>query len=669
MEYDEDFVATARKRAEHAKSAWADVYQSAELDLAFLSDEEDAQWDEKTYRQRVQTGRPVVTVDQLTQFVNQVVNDIRMNTPTIKAVPGDNSDQETAEIIDGLIKDIEYESSADEAYDTAAMFSVKSSFGFIRVDHDYVSEKSFNQRLCIKRVINPLAVLLDPDSIELDGSDAKYAFFFDEMSVDEFKKKYPNHEPKSFFDAPGKAKVSDKDKIVIAEYFTIEEHTKTVIADPMGNMVMVDEVPPGAKSRTITKKKVKRCKLCGDEKPLEEGYFPGEYIPIVPVYGQEAWQNGVRYLHSLIRKAKSPQKMFNVWKSLETEILQKQPMAPVLAAAGQTENYAEDWLDPSKAGVLRYDVADVNGRPLPAPQRLMPPSYPAAFAQAARSSVDDIKGSMGLYNASIGARSNETSGVAIAQRKQEGDVATFHFGDNLVKSIQHVGRIIVSALKHVYDTPRLIRTIDGEEKPKIVGINGMMAPGQKRPYDLTKGEYSVRVITGPAFTTQRQEAAAFFAEMAQRFPQMMQVAGDLVFRYADVPGAQAIADRLEKTLPPELREPEEGEEAPDAEKVQMQQMIQAGQEQIAAMQTEIANLTEQLNNKRADLTIKAESERSDAEIEVMKLRLEEQKMKMDAEIKAATIALKERELAIKEREQQIRALEMQQAAQESVVMG
>lgn len=662
MEND-SLLATAKDRAQKAKSAWSEIFEQARSDLEFLSDAPDAQWDGNIYADRVATGRPVVSLDQLSQFVNQTVNDIRMNTPSIKCIPGeDNADVETAEVLDGWVKNIEYESGADTVYDTAAAFAVKSSIGFIRVDHDYADQKGFDQKLCIKRVINPASILIDPFSIEIDGSDAQWGFVFDTMRVADFKREHPDKEPCSFWDdSNGSIKVTDEDVITIAEYFYIEEEKQTVTPDEYGKPSVVEEVPEGAKARKITKKKIKRCKLTGKDE-LESSEFPGEYIPLIPVYGQEAWENGKRKLQSLIRKGKSGQSMFNLWKSLETEVLMKQPMAPVMAANGQTENFAADWLNPSKVGVLRYEVKDANGNTLPPPQRLMPPSVPVGFAQASRASIDDIKGSLGMYNASLGQKSNETSGVAIAQRKQEGDVATYHFGDNLVKSITHVGRILLSARKTIYDTPRLIRTIDAEDNPKVIGINGRKAEGQERDYDFANGDYSVRVVTGPSFTTQRQEAAAFYSEIATRFPQLMQFAGDLVFQYSDAPGAQAIAKRLKKTIPPQLLEGEDGEEEQDPEKMQMKALIEQGNQAIVGLQQEMQTMKQQLDNKQGELMIKAKTEENDTAVDIAKLELEKQKLQIEAEKTAATIALKDRELKLREEEMAMRMFELRSQA-------
>jgi hypothetical protein len=609
--------------------AWNDIYEAAREDLRFMSDEQGCQWQQDAYNQSIQNGRIALQIDQLQQFINQTVNDIRINTPTIKIIPdGDDANTETAEVFQGLIRNIEYQSNADSAYDMAAEFAVKSSIGFIRIDHEYEDEESFNQRLCFKRVINPLAIILDSESVEADGSDAMHAFVLEKISVAKFKKDYPKFNPVSFnTDQQGRNKpLKDDDTITICEFFKIHEESVVMGQLEDGSKEEAQEGIAYVATRRVTKRKVKRYILSGQD-VLEQGDFPGRYIPIIPVYGQEAWQEGERKLFSLIRKSKGAQQQFNLWKSLETELLLRAPKATYTAAAGQTEDFAEDYLYPDKAAVLRYKHKDESGQPYPALVITPPPQPPVGIIGAARGAVDDIKATMGLYNASIGARSNETSGVAINARKLEGDIATYHFSDNLTKAIAHAGKVLVFATPDVYDTPRTVRVITPEDESVLVGINGAMVEDQQKPVDLRTGKYTVKVITGPSFTTRRQEALAYLTEAFKGNPALMQVAGDLYFKYSDFPGADAIAERLKRTIPKEILG--EDEDAQDPEKAQMVQALQQSQATIAAMEAELKNMQDSLELKQADLALKAQSEANDQEIERARLVLEQEKIAIE----------------------------------------
>jgi hypothetical protein len=628
---EKDIVKTAQDLYRRDKDAWADIYKKAKEDLRFLSDEPDAQWDSDLLAKRKALGMSSLTLDQLGQFVHQVANDVLANTPTINVIPDDGTtDLKTAEAIKGKVKDIEYKSNADTAYDTAVKFSIKSSIGFIFIDREYTGDENFNQELRIRRCVNPLAVLLDSTSIEADGSDAMHGTKIEEITVAEFKKRYKGKDVCSFGDEESKAIPKDDDKVKIAEFFQIVEEGRDIGATETGDIEDAQDGVEYKSRRTVKKRTVKHYTLSAKD-ILEETVFPGDYVPIVPVYGEEAWEDGKRKLHSLIRKSKKGQQLFNLWKSLETDLLMKQPQASVMAAVGQTEDFAADYQNPTKPGVLRYHYKDAAGNPVGTPQILPAPPIPTGVVNASRMILDDIKGTMGIYNAALGQKSNETSGVAINQRKLEGDMATYHFGDNLVKSITHVGRILVCAFPAVYDTPRIINTIGHEDEPKRIGINGAMAEGQEQSFDFTKGKYSVKVVTGAPTTTLRQEAAQFYADIATKVPDLMPVMGDLMFKYQDFAGAQAMAERMKKVVDPKFLE--DG----SAESQKIAELSQASQQQ----QQVIAELQQQLEAK-------TENEQTKNQLEIMKIQADAEKTRMEMEYKAAELRLKERELGLRQ---------------------
>lgn len=659
-----DIVDKAKTGFASAKNYWNEIYKLAKEDLEFLSGKEGCQWDDKAFTVRKRKNRPALQIDRLTQYVNQVSNDIRMNTPSINVIAhGGGADVETAEVFRGLIRDIEQKSGADDAYDYAVNSSIKGSIGYIRVDHKFEHAESFHQELVIQRVINPLAVYLDPSSVAPDGSDAMCVWVLDDMKVTDFKSKYPKAQVVSFGET--EERVSDEDDITICEYFKVDEVPVTLALLRDGSVVEYQEGVPLdiEETRESVKRIIRRYHLSGTE-VLEESTFPGEYIPIVPVYGEEAWIDGKRHLHSLIRKSKDPQRRYNFWASTEAELLMKAPKATIIAVGGTTENYADDYKDPDNAIVLRYDQTDAKGNPAPAPQLNPGPQIPSGVVNAMIQSAEDIKATLGLYDAFLGQRSNETSGIAIRERKLEGDRAVYHFGDNLVRSITQIGRILVSAIPSVYWRKRVVNVIGKEETSDKVGINGMMVEGQERPFFLAQGKYNVTVTTGASQATMRQEAAEFFQQIVQTQPELLQVAGDLMFKYMDFAGAQALSERIKKTIPPHLLD--EGDKQ-DPQVMALQQENEQLKQAMVGMQAE-------LQNKQADIQIKLLSEQNDAQesatknqIEMAKLALERDKIQKDYEIALAELALKQREVHSKEMEavmaeQQDAATEMPQSS-------
>jgi len=629
----EKTIKRAQDAFKKARDAWQRIYRDAAEDLEFLSGEEGCQWHEADFERRRSRGRPALQIDQLGQFIHQTANDIRMNTPAITVIPEtEGADQETAEFFKGHIKAIEHDSNADNAYDFAACSAIKCSIGWIRISHEYEGE-GFEQKLCIKRVVNPLAVFLDPNSIEPDGKDAKFAFIVDSISAQEFKRRYKGKQAVSFeADIENIQKeAGDDDKILIAEYLEVAEEEEKIALLEDGQVVPYQEGVEAKNIRTMGKRRVKRLVLSGKD-ILEETEFPSEHLPIVPVYGEEMWINGERRVHSLIRKSKDAQRMFNVWKSLETELLLLSPKAQWIAAEGQVDDYMDEWDSPETL-VLRHKQTDVNEQPAPPPQRIPPPPIPTGVVNASRATVDDIKATMGIYNAALGQKSNEISGIAINQRKLESDVATYHFGDNLTKSITQVGRILVSAIPRVYDTPRVVRIVGDDDEPREVGINGRMVPGQKQSYDLKVGKYGVRVITGAPYTTRRQEAAQFYQEIVRSQPELMKVAGDLLFKNMDFTGAPALAERMKKLVPPALLEEEGGQ---DGQLMQVQQQLQQAGQMIQQLQAQLGQ--------------KQENEAAKTQLEYAKIKQQSDEAQLEGVIKMKELAIKEQELLLRARE-------------------
>jgi len=655
---------TAKELFEIDSKYWEPIYRAAREDIYFLSDNDDAQWHANDLKARQKTGRPVLTIDQLTQYVNQVVNDGKKKTPEIEVIPSHDADVDTAAIIQDIIRDISYTSNADTAFDTAFGYSVMGGVGFFMLDHEYVSEESFEQRLVIKEVHDPFTCYLDSKSKDITGKDADHNFILEAVSENDFKKRFRNKQPVSF---TGDSFIEcEQGDIIIAQYFKKVIKKKTLGLTDDGRIEEVQEGIDYAITREVEEVKVKRYLLSGQD-VLEKTDFVCNFMPLVAVFGAQKWVNGKREIQSLIRRSKDAQRMFNYWKSLETELLQKQPRANFLAQAGQVEDFREAWENPDASPVLTYKGFDLAGNPVGPPQRLDPPQIPAGILQASRGAIDDIKATIGMYSASLGEQSNEVSGVAIQRRNEEGETATYHFDDNLNKSITQLGKMIVSAIPKIYDTPRVVRKIDRENTVKSIGINGVVLPEQERSYDLTRAGYDVRIIPGIAHTTQRQQAAQFFEAVVTRQPELMSVMGDLLFKNMDFAGAQAMADRMKKFIDPKYLD-EQSEY--DPEKEQMAGVIEQGQQLITQQQEQIESLVAQLEDKKNELDIKALAEENKKEanvestkIDLLKLEAEREKTRQDYEFKMAALLLKQQELNLRAHEK-IRDIEIEEEVEE-----
>lgn len=630
---DEDIIAQAKARFNLADQALSDSRGDELDDLKFMAASPDNQWqwpaDVLATRGAVQgqaiNARPCLTINKLPQHVKQITNDQRQNRPSAKVIPvDDKADPDVAEILNGVIRHIEYHSDADVAYDTACENQVTFGEGYFRLLTEYVDEDSFEQDIRIGRIRNSFSVYMDPTMQDPAGSDAKWCLITEDMLKEDFEADYPNATPVSTLLATGignrgmDAWITEK-TIKVAEYFYFENVDKTLCllqtpgmrrfnvlkdSEDYKQLMMLGAMPVIGKDgkevkRQTTIKQVKWCKINGYE-VLERADWPGKSIPVIRVVGNEYEVDGQIIISGIVRNAKDAQRMYNYWTSQEAEMLALAPKAPFIGYGGQFEGYEHQW---KTANINNWpylevnpEVTDHDGRVLPLPQRAPPPLAQNGLLQAKMGAADDIKGTTGQYDSSLGAESTEKSGRAIIARERQSDTGTYHYVDNLAKAIRYATRQILELIPKIYDTQRIARIVglDGDvehvkvdpRQPMPVREVKDQATGAviEKIYNFSIGRYDVMATTGPSYMTKRQEAMNAMAQLLQGNPQLWQVAGDLFIKNMDWPGAQEMAKRFAKTIPPEIMD--EGDETPQvvALKKTIEQMQGALQQQAQVME-------------------------------------------------------------------------------------
>jgi len=566
--------------------------QEALEDLKFVNGD---QWPVELQNSRNLESRPVLTINKLDGYCRQVVNQIRQQRPRPK-VHGMNSqsDAKVAEVIQGMIRHIEANSNADNAYDTAADYAVRMGWGYIRIRTDYVREDSFEQEIYIDPVDNPFTVYYDINSVLPDGSDAERCLVTTMLSKKDFHKMYPDAEDTSFSQrgtGDSQSEWITKEDIRLAEYFyTVRTREKLLLLSDGSSifesdfkkseqMLVAGGVYP-IDERMSVKKSIKWCKLTAVE-VLEEGEWPGRYIPIIPVYGRHCIVGDKRKKFGMVRHAKDAQRMYNFWQTSLTESVALAPKAKWIMAEGQDEGHENDWAQANTKSfpLLRYKQTDIEGRPAPAPQRLQPEPPPAGIMAASASIDDDIKTLMGIFDPAQLKQGN-ISGKALNGQQQQVDLSNYDFYDNLTKSQCQVARVILDLIPRIYDTERVLRIIGDDGKPDLVTVNEYDAVNQVVKNNLAVGLYDVVMDTGPGYNSRRQAAVEAMTPILAADPALMQQIGDLWFRNQDFPGADIIADRL-ATLNPLAQLDEKSDIPPQAQmaikqlQAQNQQMQQA----------------------------------------------------------------------------------------------
>jgi len=603
---DADILKEALEDFKLCQDAEKDNREAALDDLKFARLAE--QWPEEVRRKREANNRPCMTFNRMVTFIRSVVNDGRQNKPAIKVHPADDkADPPTAEVINDLIRNIESSSNADVAYDTGLDFGASCGIGYWRVGMEYSHDDTFEMDLEIQRCANPFSIYGDYESTEADSSDWNRAFVMDKMSREVFQKKYKGKEEVDWeSDTYGKLPEAwcEGKHIMVAEYWRRREVPRTVMLLSDGQVVgedwLAEEVPdmPGVTNQQLmdqagitvedTRKtrsyKVTQYIMTGVE-ILETNEWAGKYIPIVPVYGEEVNVEGKRHFRSLIRDAKDAQRNFNYWRTTSTENLGLTTKAPWVGPTGAFDTDRDKW---ESANTEPYAYLEYDGEVPPQRQGFSGPD--AGALQEAMNASDDMKSTIGIFDPSLGARSNETSGVAINARKQQSSNNTFHFIDNQARAIRHTGRILLDLIPHCYNKARIIRVMGADKEPRNVPINqppgaeaGMGEDGMAQVYNLTLGKYDLTVDTGPGFQTKREEAAYGMTELMRALPATAPVIGPHLAKAQDWPDADKIAEELAALAP--------GGAQNNPLQQQVQQMgqdLQQANQKIAAMEQDRA---------------------------------------------------------------------------------
>lgn len=662
---DETIIEIAKKRFKLAEDS--EIQQRIDQidDQNFLAGN---QWPEDIKQDRARDQRPCLTINRLPQQLKQVTNEQRQNRPSIKVNPvDDKADIETAKVYQGLIRHIEYNSNADVAYDTAFEGSAGKGLGYFRIITDFCDPMSFDQEILIKRVRNSHSVYLDPTYQEPDGSDANWGFIFENMPVEDYKSQFKKSKILESHDWSDAVRTSDawltQSTVRVAEYFykTFEDTKIHQLSD--GSVVEDDDLEkalaqpqqdPNAQplkavaSRMTVLPAIKWVKTNGVEL-LEKSDWAGRWIPIIPVLGDEIDIDGRRILQGIIRNAKDAQRMYNYWNSAATETIALAPKAPFIGYAGQFEGFEHKWNNSNTKNYpyLEINPKMVNGAPAPFPQRQQYEPPVQAISQAMMHAADDIKATTGIYDASLGNRSNENSGVAIQRRNTQAQTGNFHFVDNLSRSIRHCGRILIDLIPSIYDTARAQRILGEDGTPEIVQLNKIFREkGEDKIYRLGHGQYDCAVTTGPNFATRRQESAASMMEFMKAIPQAAMLISDLAARNMDWPGSDQIADRLEKSQPPGMVEKKDEDQAipPEVKQVldQQKQTIDQLTQHLHMQQNEIDQKKMELDSKEriAMAQIQADIEINLAKLgsQAAALQLEHEVAVIDKQLEAVQMA-------------------------------
>ncbi len=632
-------VEEAGRLYREALDASQDQRRQVQEDLEFTDPSEPAQWDPDVKRQRESDPggiRPCLVFDQIGQYISNVTGNIERQPPSIHALPVDGgADKKVAEQLDGFFRHIEYQSRAQQHYMTAELSAARAGVGYLIVRPEYVNRALNWQEPRVTSEGDPLRVVFDPWSVELDGSDATFGFVQTAYSYREFARRWPKAEKINFGDEDRCQVKDERESITVAEGWWVEDQRKNMIvcqdlAGNPGDRVALSEddywltaqqfgVKPEVFGTYTDKCRVVRwARMSGTEFLDKETEYPADSIGIVPVYGYVSYRDGRLKYCGMGRRARNPQQAYNYHRSEMQAYMGQAPKSPwtvpVRAIVGLEPLWDRAAVE-SRAYLPYHDV-DEQGQPIAAPTRAQVSVNLANHAAEAEVAKQDIQAALGMYQANLGAPSNETSGVAIDSRKEQGESSTANFPAHLKGSVGQVGRIIVQMVPRLIDTRRQIRILGVDMSPGSV----VMDPKQAQPVRETQqglsinpniGRYDVRVVAGASFATQRTQAQAAFAELMRGSPEMMPIVAPFWAQTLDIPNADKLAQAFTAVAPEPVKailQPQDQQEGPT--RAELMQQIEA----LTEARDEAVSLAHEAQRDADEERAKAEDKEAENEI-------------------------------------------------------
>jgi hypothetical protein len=505
-EADEKLLKQIREDYRYCKDYWRDVREEAATDMQYVAGNP---WTEDDVEER--KGRPCLTPDELSQYLKQANNNRRQNKRAIQVNPrGMGATDEDARMRSAIIRGIEYQSNAQAAYTTAFEHATSCGFGFFRITTKEIDEHG-NVLPIIKRIPNQFTVLMDPNAREADFSDMEICFVQDVMRTSKFAKSWPNAIKRSF---------SSEDQATAPDFLDGE------------NMVVAEYWVRDGKSVTQY--------ITNGLEILETNKWDGRWIPIIPVLGEELYvQTGgksKRMFLSLIRRARTPQKMLAYIASQEAEEFGMSPRVPYLIWEGQEQADPQAWKNANKVPraylKIKPIVEPTTSTLLPPPTRQPFIPNAEAYELARESWRRAVQAAMGISPLPTGAqRQNDKSGIALEKIQTQEAVGSFHFTDNFDRALENCGRQLNELITITMDTPRqvgirkpddthaLLHVTSGQHKDSL-----NLKPDDKGKTDdyliTDRGEFDVTIGVGPNFASERDRAADFVDTLLEELPNL-----------------------------------------------------------------------------------------------------------------------------------------------------
>ena len=450
----------------------------------------------KTDMKAITNNRGVASVNPLPLYVNATKN-LFLTNPFIAQVEGQNGDR-FRDFADKQLHDIFANSDADNSVFSEGLQDIMEEgvgYMYLTIEEGQIE---------INLAYEPSACIYDPCSRKLDGSDAQFFGIVEQL---------PYERVKQMAEENG-VTIPSKDRMPRTETWSFANFNSSI-----GSVNLVHFY--------------KRCEdgvyfiqVVGD-KVIKRVLFRGlSCLPVVPIYGQRFKDDGKKLYKGVVRDTKHLCKIVNgcyvsLWERVSV------PSVPYTSVSMEAvENLTADY-ENDMARFKRYRAYTQKGDsyvPVPEPKRVDPTVVTGDLLPVINDSLLKISKMIGIPEEGLGfsgAAAVEKTAQEILTRSSALVTNVSHYYRHLQRSIQHVAEIIVELLCLYNDVPNT---------------------------------YSIKLMKGPEDALkreQRRQQILAFQTLAPEAVKPLLLAEAL--KTGDFENAEAIANAVLLTLPPELK--------------------------------------------------------------------------------------------------------------------
>lgn len=591
-----DDIQNFKKKFSDMRGAWDKRWEHVRDDLKFESgkqfkpDEEDA-------------GNNIIK-NLVRKYVNRLVNPSIYHSYGVSLEAKDEQYEPVEPVLVDAIDEIIQSDSDREAIEVAYRSAVTSGYGACKID--VYTNRRGNKSIRLKPIYDVTSVY--PGRYEnIDGSDMECCIVVNWVDKKKAQKEYDVDIDNLYNEGSVYEGWNDKETkdcvpevifynlenekyqvfVVGGEEYSKDEFDALVmeqanVVDMLGSTqeVVADEI------REVQEKVVSIRRYIGDHL-VEKAKLDIPYIPLILFQGEVDYTDDDIGRSGIVKLLRDTQKLVNFYASREADIAAQSVLGMWIIDERLPLNIKQQYQNSILKNVGYVDQPfEIDGIPVKDSQYVEKRIDPSTYVMSREKAEMDSEGITGINAVSFGdAGSGMDSGYAVFLKQTQAEIATIHYQSNMEKSLKHIIKILIELIVAMDDTE--VEFTDEETKETtVIPLNSL---------DLYCDDFNIGLTQGPINATKKQQAMLQAMQVAEQIG--FNLVGDIVLENSDIPQKERYADRIYKSLPPELQDREEDDEqAIDPEAQAALDTAQAALQEKEMVVSELSRYVEMLQD-------------------------------------------------------------------------